>query len=760
MEKLTIELKNCYGIAKLEEELDFSGEKRVNVIYAPNGSMKTSFARTFEMFSQGKRGEIKDEFYPKNKPSFKITDENNEQISKENVFVITSDDLNYQAKDIETLLVNDKMKSTYKAIRKNIDEIKQQLLNELGKLSGHKKNNEIEKTISLDTLGEDGNFFDALKKLKAEILEDQEQNLPKIVYITIINDKTEELLNKENFVKKLEKYTEQYEALLEKSKFFRKGKFNHHNANQVLEELDKNGYFDAEHSLQIMSENITDKESLQKLIDREMEMILSDESLKKSFNEMSKIINKNSGLRNFGKYLEYNPAVIPRLHKDNRGSLKKSIWKSYLIKYKTDFEELMAGYGEEEENIKKIKDQAKDENTKWGKAIEIFKQRFRVPFIMEIENRDDVILGDGTPNIKFLFQDRRKKKVATNIENLSKFLSSGEKRALYILNIIFEIETRKTKGQETLFVIDDIADSFDYKNKYAIVEYLNEMQEKNFFRQIILTHNYDFYRTVCGRLGLGRKKSGMYQVAKNTSNNFVNLVEDTLINPFEKWKKETKKAPKENMDMLIAMIPFVRNLSEYCGHKCVQGKLSHLLHIKRTSKDATLGEIQEYFREVIKDYKPKVLASSEKSVRDAIYCEADKICSKESTGAELEKKIVLSIAIRLKAEEFMISRIKDKTKNDSFPDDEEIKGNQTIKLIKKYKDFCEDEESGLAVMEEVNLMTPENIHLNSFMYEPIIDTSPDHLKSLYKKVKDFQEGTSNPYKETMVATSHPPLTPR
>ena len=32
-------------------------------------------------------------------------------------------------------------------------------------------------------------------------------------------------------------------------------------------------------------------------------------------------------------------------------------------------------------------------------------------------------------------------------------------------------------------------------------------------------------------------------------------------------------------------------------------------------------------------------------------------------------------------------------------------------------------------------MTPENIHLNSFMYEPILDMAPEHLKRLYADVK-------------------------
>jgi len=31
-------------------------------------------------------------------------------------------------------------------------------------------------------------------------------------------------------------------------------------------------------------------------------------------------------------------------------------------------------------------------------------------------------------------------------------------------------------------------------------------------------------------------------------------------------------------------------------------------------------------------------------------------------------------------------------------------------------------------------MTPENIHLNSFMYEPILDMSNEYLKQLYSDV--------------------------
>lgn len=33
-------------------------------------------------------------------------------------------------------------------------------------------------------------------------------------------------------------------------------------------------------------------------------------------------------------------------------------------------------------------------------------------------------------------------------------------------------------------------------------------------------------------------------------------------------------------------------------------------------------------------------------------------------------------------------------------------------------------------------MTPENIHLNSFMYEPILDMSIDELQTLYNELKN------------------------
>ncbi len=64
-----------------------------------------------------------------------------------------------------------------------------------------------------------------------------------------------------------------------------------------------------------------------------------------------------------------------------------------------------------------------------------------------------------------------------------------------------------------------------------------------------------------------------------------------------------------------------------------------------------------------------------------------------------------------------------------------ISSNQTINLIKRYKNDFRSETGNIQLFDQVNLMTPENIHLNSFMYEPILDLSAQHLKKLFTKIK-------------------------
>ena len=62
---------------------------------------------------------------------------------------------------------------------------------------------------------------------------------------------------------------------------------------------------------------------------------------------------------------------------------------------------------------------------------------------------------------------------------------------------------------------------------------------------------------------------------------------------------------------------------------------------------------------------------------------------------------------------------------------------KTGKIIKQYEKEYPNDKLGIEILKKINLMTPSNIHLNSFMYEPIIDMSDNELIDLYKEMREF-----------------------
>ena len=54
MSKLSVLLENCYGIKNLSHVFDFNSKSNC-IIYASNGMMKSSFAKTFLALKDGKK---------------------------------------------------------------------------------------------------------------------------------------------------------------------------------------------------------------------------------------------------------------------------------------------------------------------------------------------------------------------------------------------------------------------------------------------------------------------------------------------------------------------------------------------------------------------------------------------------------------------------------------------------------------------------------------------------------------------------------
>ena len=99
---------------------------------------------------------------------------------------------------------------------------------------------------------------------------------------------------------------------------------------------------------------------------------------------------------------------------------------------------------------------------------------------------------------------------------------------------------------------------------------------------------------------------------------------------------------------------------------------------------------------------------------------------KDNDEVSLENKLVISIAARIEIEKFMKAKIIEH--EGTCPDAE---NNQTREWFNKSKQYLTDNEK--EIIEEINLITPESIHLNSFMYEPLIDISSWNLIEVYRK---------------------------
>lgn len=717
MKTVSIDLENCYGIKKLQAEFDFSKAKAC-AVYAPNGSMKSSLAQTFQDVADGVAS--KDRIFPARACRREIKDEAGADLPKEGVLVVRPyDEVLGHSPKTSTLLVNPALRQEYEALHADIDAAKETLLKALKEQSGSKR--DIEKELSSTFTARDDQFYVALNRIKDEIAAMPDAPLATVAYDVIFDDKVLALLATDEAKAAIQDYIKKYNELLAASTYFKKGTFNYYNAATVAKQLADNGFFEAKHSVTLNADaklEITSQKELEELIAKEKDAISNDEDLKRKFAKLDKLIQKNVTVRDFEAYLLNHEELLVRL--GNVPAFKEDVWKSYLKVRFEPFQDLLNKYQAAQTRRKEIEEQAAKERTQWEEVIDIFNDRFFVPFKLEAVNRLSVILGqEPMLSLGFTFEDGTDK-AAVDRSSLMQALSTGEKKAFYVLNIFFEIEVRKKAKQETLIIVDDIADSFDYKNKYAIIQYLMDIAEDPHFKQIILTHNFDFYRTIQSRF----VRYPDCFMASKTAAGLVLEQAAGIQNVFVKnWKPNFAAEPKKK----IACIPFMRNLIEYTKDAADPDfvKLTSLLHWKVDSDQITISDLDVIFNRLF----GQNVASAEgaKTVMALIEHEASE-CLKAADGINFENKIVLAMSIRLTAERFMVKRINDP----AFVAG--IDSNQTPKLLKKFRELFSTELKTLKILQRVVLMTPENIHLNSFMYEPILDMSDGHLRKLYGEV--------------------------
>ena len=483
MNRVKIHLQNCYGIRELQGEFDFSGTQAY-ALYAPNGVMKSSLAETFQDAAENR--DSQDRIFPNRHTVRKITDEQNQEIGGRRILVVLpyDEDLGV-SEQTSTLLLDTKLKNEYDTLLRETADAKSKLLAAISRQSHTKTNMESE--ISSAIMPSANEFDAALICVKQEVEDLKDTLLSDIHYDKLFNDKVLRGLSTKDLKNAIEEYAQRYNELLAASTYFKKGTFDYYNAGQIAKSLADNGFFDAKHTVKLNADagarEIADRAELEDIISQEKEAILADKALRGKFDDVAHQLDRNAELREFYTYVRDNEAILSRLN--NPEGLKQDVIKAYLKLYEDHYNDWMSKYDDAKQRRKELEEIAWEQRTQWETVIDIFNDRFFVPFKLEAKNKTEVLLG-RTPiiDLGFTYLDGEDS-AEIKRNDLLQSLSTGERKALYVLNVIFEIEARKTANQETLVIVDDLADSFDYRNKYAIIRYLKDISEDGLFKLLI-----------------------------------------------------------------------------------------------------------------------------------------------------------------------------------------------------------------------------------------------------------------------------------
>lgn len=718
--KLYVNLKNCYGINSFEHTFDFGNVPKVNKsysIYAPNGTMKSSFARTFLNIS--KNEDPKEERFGKISEYTATVD--GERISNDEIYVVKSEiDIKEESSGVTDILVNPEKKARYDQIILELAKAKSNAINKLSSVTGIARK-DIEFKIKED-LGVNS-IEDFFSSVEGKIFSPDFGNFK---YITIFDKNAISVIQSQEFLENSREFTKRYEAVfLEKNTIYKKGVFNPAKADASVKTLKTNGFFDCGHKVFIEGDEAPiGSHELEERIVAINSVIDNDEVLK----NIKSSLAKNAEAKALTELIEalsssHLEFFLEKIKKENIEEFKKDIWR-YSAFITPEVKKYSDAHNQFKDELKSIEEDAATIAPRWANAVKKFNDRFvKMPFTLAVSNLQKAALGLEKAKLKFIFKDENNNVKEFSIDEV-KTLSQGEKRALYLLNFIFDVEARIASGKRTFFIIDDVADSFDYKNKHAIIEYLKDLDQTENLYQIILTHNFDFFRSIT--VFVSRKKCLM--TSKTPAGILLSIahgVENYFKGIFQKKIGQSDR-------VLCATIPFTRNIIEYTKGESNEDylKLTNLLHWKKSSATLTKTDFFNIYNPLFSSEHQ----GGDRTILSILFGEADAIAVEpDNHGLNLEDKILLSIAIRLRAEQYLINEIR-RINNDHEYWCEEY--SQFGYLIQEYSRLSPGS-SNIKTLEKIGIAVNSNIHLNSFMYEPILDLSIDYLVELYKEVCAF-----------------------
>ena len=717
-------IKNMGGIRNLKNLNLLKGD---TIIYAPNGGCKTSLAYGLSTIANGN---IPEERINGTKSEYELTINDkkytNSNAQATNSILVYNFDFYQDSRIVDSecekkyslLTVSNKVKNLYDKEYEECARAIETLKNIVSPIISGKKKDNISKTEDFfaDCL-EIYNWNEIIFYLSS--IDWNNAITTEIPLLEILNKYTKPIISDSSFTDKVKELNESIKSRALSNLFG--DIFGPSQVEELIKLFEKDGFFESGHIIQLRSgEKIDSCKKFQDVYQLEVEKIYKNEDIKRSIEDLSSKINKNKDTRKLNNVLS-NYELLSGM-KDYDSFVEKLL-AGKLIEYKDLILSTKQIINDTQKKLQALVAVAEKENTIWKEVCDEFKNRFDVPFEICIEDVFESVVGKNIPKFYFKYNGETIEET-----KLLKILSTGERRALTVLNFLFDlkISCSNEENKEILIVLDDAVDSFDYKNKYAIIQYIKDIQleYKNNNNKIytwVLTHNFDFYSTFNSRTD-GFTALFLYKSNKGEElKKFNGLQIKGGIAFFRDWLNDLKK--EFDAIKFLALIPVCRNIIELTKDKndADYSTLCSVLHWRDDTCRIKVSQILDIYNKIFgTDFK----YGNDKNVYDLLIEITPKIKDKERNHKDfdLDAKLIYSISIRR-----ILERIFN-LKNSELINSNEMLGQE----YQNVKDCFNEEERKL--MTKAIIIIPEFIHLNSFMYEPLMDIDLYNLEKLYEEI--------------------------
>ncbi len=738
MKQVRINIEDAFGIGKFDHVFDFdfssttgSGHRslehsQTNIVYARNGTMKTSLAKALDNFS--KNMPISDPLLSRTAKVEVFSD--GSPIIPENIFVVKSEEEYFESDGMSLLLADKSSQERYADIMADLDAAQTELFEAVARAIGIRGG--FEKALErfdIDFGFEPNSRLVGLLSMRTEVVK-AHGTYKGIDYKMITDKKVINFLDMPSTKTMLRNYVSSYEKILASSEYFQEGAFDYLNAFDVQKSLEKNNFMKSNIGNWVTlkkkdgtTEEVKSINELRQRYETDKNRIFETLEKQEQYRKFDDALGRNVELRGLQGWMRGHKELVPYLQ--NYKDAIRQIWYINFLEHKESYDNFVSVYESHRDELKILISASRKLETEWKKVADDFKSSFKPHFDMRIVNKEDVILKQVRPIITLIYKDDRGG-IEREIDADTLYrhvLSKGERRALYILCVMFELRMRLLSSRDSLVVFDDIADSFDYRNKYAIIEYLHDISVdgSNNIHMLLLTHNYDFFRAFRMRCRMHYSTSSKALEARR-QNGIITLHGNVHTNEF----KRIKDLSRNDLNSALTLIPLARNIIEYGSRDADFAKLTSILHVKADSSNYSMVDICSIIEAHINGIDLSAHKDST-AAQQKILDTAEVIIANYED--KMEHKIILSMATRILAETYIKGRFT--TDGKILEECTEQTGQWSGIFIRDYP----TEVDVRKVLRSVNIITPELLHINAFMYEPIIDMSADEVAETYKSTK-------------------------